>query len=243
MAVLRRYNYRLYVAHRLYDFSQPADDETAPSISFQGTETEEGREMTPRKKITEEDTQRMTHEEWLPIQKTVQEKFPSCQLGLVEWRYCFNCLSFRPPRTHHCSICKTCVMKFDHHCPWVANCIGHKNHKLFILFLFNILLGDMIICFTEIFFYLSSEAEMPQFAMSHFILMLASAALGLTFLSLLCYHSMMLVNNYSTLEIDDLKCHNTFMNKKRKLLTKKERSQESKWLTLMFGTKSPTVKP
>jgi palmitoyltransferase len=40
----------------------------------------------------------------------------------------------KPARAHHCSICKKCVLKMDHHCPWFNNCIGHYNHRYFFLF-------------------------------------------------------------------------------------------------------------
>ncbi|KAG7267872.1 hypothetical protein CRUP_003452 [Coryphaenoides rupestris] len=29
-----------------------------------------------------------------------------------------------------------CVMKMDHHCPWINNCCGHQNHAYFTSFLF-----------------------------------------------------------------------------------------------------------
>ena len=53
-----------------------------------------------------------------------------------DFRICWQCKSVRPPRAHHCSVCKKCVMRMDHHCPWAGNCIGLKNHKYFICFLF-----------------------------------------------------------------------------------------------------------
>ncbi|KAI2789535.1 Palmitoyltransferase pfa3 [Penicillium oxalicum] len=50
-------------------------------------------------------------------------------------RYCKKCQCPKPDRAHHCSTCKRCVLKMDHHCPWLATCVGLYNYKAFLLFL------------------------------------------------------------------------------------------------------------
>ncbi|XP_015879572.2 protein S-acyltransferase 24 [Ziziphus jujuba] len=48
---------------------------------------------------------------------------------------CATCKIVRPLRAKHCSTCDRCVEQFDHHCPWVSNCIGKKNKWDFFIFL------------------------------------------------------------------------------------------------------------
>ncbi|KAJ2959699.1 hypothetical protein NQZ79_g4849 [Umbelopsis isabellina] len=62
---------------------------------------------------------------------------------------CKKCHLPKPERAHHCSVCNACVLKFDHHStmspsrltdfrwagPWIHNCVGHNNHRYFVLFM------------------------------------------------------------------------------------------------------------
>ncbi|XP_037318821.2 palmitoyltransferase ZDHHC16B [Pungitius pungitius] len=66
---------------------------------------------------------------------------PKDKIHIPSVSICKKCITPKPPRTHHCSICNTCVLKMDHHCPWVNNCVGHFNHRYFFSFCLYMTLG------------------------------------------------------------------------------------------------------
>ncbi|KAI6652871.1 Palmitoyltransferase AKR1 isoform X2 [Oopsacas minuta] len=52
---------------------------------------------------------------------------------IPEYTYCFACGIFQPPKTKHCKLCDWCVRGFDHHCAWMNTCVGHRNHRVFVI--------------------------------------------------------------------------------------------------------------
>ena len=87
---------------------------------------------------------------------------------------CRHCNQIKPLRTHHCTICKSCVLKMDHHCrkfsnlwclriyiyiAWINNCVGLHNARYFLLFNFYTMLLSIHSCILLIFADKSQEGR------------------------------------------------------------------------------------
>jgi len=104
-----------------------------------------------------------------------------------DWTICQRCEMWRPPRAHHCRVCKRCVRKMDHHCPWVNNCVGEWNQKFFILFLFytffcSILASVVVACYWKTVWTVDNIDHTP-----HVVTLLIEASLFGLFTAMVLY--------------------------------------------------------
>ncbi|XP_022902148.1 palmitoyltransferase ZDHHC2 isoform X2 [Onthophagus taurus] len=117
-------------------------------------------------------------------------------------RYCEKCRLVKPDRTHHCSVCGRCILKMDHHCPWVNNCIGFTNYKFFVLFLGYALIYCIYVALTSVQYFIKFWHGTLEGTGRFHILFLFFVALmfAISLVSLFCYHCYLVLQNRTTLE-------------------------------------------
>ncbi|CAO3634918.1 unnamed protein product [Cunninghamella blakesleeana] len=122
-------------------------------------------------------------------------------------RFCKTCQNYKPPRAHHCRQCGKCVLKMDHHCPWINNCVGFANYCHFIRFLFYVFIG-CIYLLVLLSYRLSKLIQLQQFHMNslvdEYILLSIDlffcilVLIGISILS--AYHIYCITTNTTTIE-------------------------------------------
>lgn len=118
-------------------------------------------------------------------------------------RFCDKCRIIKPDRCHHCSVCGTCVLKMDHHCPWVNNCVNFSNYKFFVLFLGYALLYCVYVALTSLEYFISFwRGELTSGGMGRFhilFLFFVSLMFAISLVSLFGYHIYLVLMNRTTL--------------------------------------------
>jgi len=122
-------------------------------------------------------------------------------------RFCIKCNCIKPDRSHHCSVCGHCILKFDHHCPWVNNCVCFHNYKFFVLFLgygfYLCAFGFFAILPYFLSLYSQSSINIHDAGFGRFhvlFLFFVSAMFGIALGCLFFYHLYLTARNQSTVE-------------------------------------------
>ncbi|KAF9364629.1 hypothetical protein BGX34_000933 [Mortierella sp. NVP85] len=113
--------------------------------------------------------------------------------------WCTRCHHVKPERAHHCRVCKRCVLKMDHHCPWVLNCVGQENYKFFVLFVSYTAIHCMFMLASLIPLYV----RFPEDSWTHHIQIVAmvlSGIFGVTLVVFALTHIRLILLNRTTIE-------------------------------------------
>lgn len=117
-------------------------------------------------------------------------------------RFCKWCQKYKPDRCHHCRICKRCVLRMDHHCPWIMNCVGFRNHKYFFLLVVYAVLNCIFITVTML-DSVQRSVEQETSATNRFLLVLGltlSSIMGVLMASFLSFHTWLMFKGMTTIE-------------------------------------------
>ena len=106
---------------------------------------------------------------YIPKLSSVEEQRQVIDALLADWKYdadnfCTSCMARMSLRSKHCRPCGRCVAKHDHHCPWIANCVGVANHRQFVLFVVALEVGILLYLRVAFVYFSTLSGSFPECA-------------------------------------------------------------------------------
>jgi len=128
--------------------------------------------------------------------KTVEIHRIQCRM-----KWCQTCGFYRPPRCSHCSVCDFCIDTFDHHCPWLNNCVGRRNYNYFICFLLSLLVHMFIVLAFCIYYLLKRRQMFGEFStIISLVLLVLIVLLTIPIGGLTIFHLLLIIRGRTTNE-------------------------------------------
>ncbi|GBE59449.1 DHHC zinc finger domain-containing protein [Babesia ovata] len=135
------------------------------------------------------------------------QRFLEIQINgqVISTKYCVTCHIYRPPRTVHCSSCGGCVLRYDHHCPYVGNCIGFNNYRRFYCFVVTCCLYYLAMLVSSVYRFVgffpkpweAFEKE-PASSLCTFLSIIWNTLVLWLVLGLCCFHVLIISRGQST---------------------------------------------
>ena len=93
---------------------------------------------------------------FVPFLQNAQRNSNHIDLQSLPNSYCTFCHFIRPPLSKHCAHCNRCIIRFDHHCGWIANCVGHRNRCVYLCYVASQVMVTLFVL------YVTAQSMFPE---------------------------------------------------------------------------------